>query len=309
MTVNDSMKDFFAGTVAGFSGKIVDHPLDTVKVLLQTQNVATSSSSGSVAAGESVTTYRGAWHCLTYTFQNRGITGLYAGLTSPLLGSMAENAVLFASYNRFKGLFVDQFDESNNTDDLTLLQLSLAGAGAGFNAAFVNTPIELIKCRMQVQSSASAVRFHTYNGPLQVLWKTIKTEGIVKGLYRGHFSTVLREVPGNFCWYGTYEGICKAFIPPGGSKSDLGTSTHLLGGALAGVAYWTAFFPADTVKSLMQTHPLYANSTFRETLLSIFRAEGIAGLYKGCGITVARAAPAHALVFATYEKVMKILHS
>jgi hypothetical protein len=50
---------------------------------------------------------------------------------------------------------------------------------------------------------------------------------------------------------GTYEGFCKWRTPEGGTKADLGPSTHLIGGALAGVMYWTAFFPADTVKSLV----------------------------------------------------------
>ena len=37
----EGYKDFIAGTVGGFSGKVLDYPLDTVKVLLQTQNSLT----------------------------------------------------------------------------------------------------------------------------------------------------------------------------------------------------------------------------------------------------------------------------
>lgn len=50
---------------------------------------------------------------------------------------------------------------------------------------------------------------------------------------------------------GTYEGVCKLMTPEGGTNADLGPTAHLLGGALAGVTYWTAFYPADTVKSLV----------------------------------------------------------
>ena len=35
--MSDSLKDFAAGTAGGFAGKLLDYPLDTVKVLLQTQ--------------------------------------------------------------------------------------------------------------------------------------------------------------------------------------------------------------------------------------------------------------------------------
>ena len=41
----EGYKDFIAGTVGGFSGKVLDYPLDTVKVLLQTQNSLTSKTS------------------------------------------------------------------------------------------------------------------------------------------------------------------------------------------------------------------------------------------------------------------------
>ena len=33
------MNEFIAGTIGGFAGKLLDYPFDTVKVLLQTQNV------------------------------------------------------------------------------------------------------------------------------------------------------------------------------------------------------------------------------------------------------------------------------
>ena len=84
------------------------------------------------------------------------------------------------------------------------------------------------------------------SGPIDVIVQTLKSEGLAKGLYRGNTATLLREIPGNFCWYGTYEGVCKLMTPEGGTKKDLGPPAHLLGGAAAGVMYWTAFYPAGT---------------------------------------------------------------
>lgn len=57
----------------------------------------------------------------------------------------------------------------------------------------------------------------------------------------------------------------------------------------------------------MQTDPNHGGKGFMETFWAIYRQNGIRGLYRGWGITVARAAPAHALIFATYEGTMKIL--
>jgi hypothetical protein len=259
--------------------------------------------------------YRGAWHCLRHTVETNGVGGLYKGLSSPLVGSMAENAVLFWMYSHCKrwvalasggtdpiaaAHIVDQGDE----EEMSLLQLSLAGAGAGFGSAFVLTPVELVKCRLQVQNSMAS-GFRSYRGPIDVIVQTIKTEGVVRGLYRGHTSTLLREIPGNFVWYGTYEGVCKLMIPPGGTKSDLGPLSHLSGGALAGVGYWTAFYPADTVKSLIQVHPDHSGKGFVEVFKTILQLEGVRGLYRGWGVTAARAAPAHAAIFAVYEQSLK----
>jgi hypothetical protein len=230
---------------------------------------------------------------------------------------MAENAVLFWMYAHCKrwvlvasggtdpiaaAATADERDDAN----MSLLQLSLAGAGAGCVASFVLTPVELVKCRLQVQNSMVS-GFRVYNGPIDVIVQTIKTEGIARGLYRGHASTLLREIPGNFVWYGTYEGVCKLMIPEGGTKADLGLSEHLLGGALAGVGYWTAFYPADTVKSLIQVHPDHSGKGFVDMFRYVFEKEGVRGLYRGWAVTAARAAPAHATIFAVYEQSLKLM--
>jgi len=226
--MGESLKDFAAGTVGGFAGKLLDYPLDTVKVLLQTQNIGRYNSTETAVsvseAGSSRVIYRGAFHCITHTIQRNGFFSLYKGLSSPLLGSMAENALLFLVYNNLKR----QLGEIPGEKELSLFQLALSGAGAGALVPFVLTPFELVKCRLQVQNSASS-GFRTYKGPVDVVIKTIKTEGI-QGLYRGNVSMLLREIPGNFCWYGAYEGTCMMMIPEGGTKKDLGPAAHLLGG-------------------------------------------------------------------------------
>ena len=77
--------------------------------------------------------------------------------------------------------------------------------------------------------------------------------------------------------------------------------------ALAGVGYWTAFYPADTVKSMIQTNPDHMGKGFGETFWAVYRTQGMTGLYRGWGITAARAAPAHAAIFAVYEYTLKLL--
>ena len=166
----EGYKDFIAGTVGGFSGKLLDYPFDTVKVLLQTQTslpstnppsppstgaTATLSSALKSTAAQQPQTitskvkptprpqpvYRGAIHCLRHTVETRGFLSLYQGLSSPLIGSMAENAVLFLSYGEVKRMLGEKPGEK----ELSLLQLATAGGVAGGIVSFVLNPFEVIK--------------------------------------------------------------------------------------------------------------------------------------------------------------------
>ena len=60
---------------------------------------------------------------------------------------------------------------------------------------------------------------------------------------------------------------------------------------------------------MIQTNPDHMGKGFWETFKYVYRTEGYLGLYRGWGITAARAAPAHAAIFAVYEYTMKLLRS
>jgi ornithine carrier protein len=77
------------------------------------------------------------------------------------------------------------------------------------------------------------------------------------------------------------------------------------------MSYNFLFFPADTIKSRMQT--VAANSTapqvrFWDEGRAIWRAYGVRGLYRGCGITVARSVPSSALIFVVFDALKGGLH-
>eukprot|EP01098_Paradermamoeba_levis_P004499 TRINITY_DN1923_c0_g3_i1.p1 TRINITY_DN1923_c0_g3~~TRINITY_DN1923_c0_g3_i1.p1 ORF type:complete len:331 (-),score=69.72 TRINITY_DN1923_c0_g3_i1:127-1083(-) len=289
------LKDLLCGIISGMCGKVLEYPLDTVKVRLQTQ---TTGGGGGAQPGRVV--FKGPVDCLVKTFKNEGFRGMYKGLTSPLLGAMMENAVLFVSYAQIKRTI--QTDENT---PLTLPQLCLSGAGAGVFSSLVLTPIELIKCRLQVQQNETPA----YKGPIDCLVKTIKTDG-VPGLFRGFSGTLMREIPGNAAWFGVYEAACLLQTPQNGKRSDLGALQLMTAGAFAGMFYWLVPFPADVIKSNMQIAGGEGGKSsvgFVATFKKIYKAEGVKGFYKGCGITVARAAPSNAVIFATYELCRRYL--
>ena len=66
-------------------------------------------------------------------------------------------------------------------------------------------------------------------------------------------------------------------------------------------------FPADTIKSRMQTSAISKAGEqapgFWAVGRGMYAAGGISALYRGCGITVARSAPSSALIFLCYEQL------
>eukprot|EP00050_Salpingoeca_kvevrii_P017970 m.69646 g.69646 ORF g.69646 m.69646 type:complete len:69 (-) comp7832_c0_seq1:268-474(-) len=49
---------------------------------------------------------------------------------------------------------------------------------------------------------------------------------------------------------------------------------------MSGMAYWSAFYPADTVKSRVQTDPALKNASFGSVFKTIYQEAGFRGLYK-----------------------------
>ncbi|XP_061584906.1 mitoferrin-1 [Cololabis saira] len=94
-------------------------------------------------------------------------------------------------------------------------------------------------------------------------------------------------------------------LPP-----HVSVSTHMTAGAVAGVLEHTVMYPVDSVKTRMQSLQPDPNAQYKgvyEALKRIVRTEGIFRPLRGLNITMLGAGPAHALYFACYERVKRLL--
>ncbi|KAJ3312111.1 hypothetical protein HDV04_003365 [Boothiomyces sp. JEL0838] len=232
-----------------------------------------------------------------------------SGISAPLLGSMAENAVLFLAYAQIQQLI--RFSTgTKESDPLSTAQLCCAGGLSGAVVSYVLTPVELLKCRLQMQDylpelASSGKRHH---GALSLFKHIVRSEGI-SGLYKGHTGTVLREVAGGAAWFGVYEVSVKKMIemsPKAKKKQDLAAWQLMGAGALAGMSYNAALYPSDVIKSRIQSG-LHNNESFCTVVRSIYKQQGIRGFFRGFGITVARSAPSSGVIFLTYELLSRKL--
>src|SRR2546430_17565236 len=79
----------------------------------------------------------------------------HQGLSPPLVGAMAENATLFLTYNRAQDFFKSSRLFLTPSDDLSLSGIVVAGGISGACTSYVLTPIELVKCKLQVKNVGS----------------------------------------------------------------------------------------------------------------------------------------------------------
>jgi solute carrier family 25 (mitochondrial carnitine/acylcarnitine transporter), member 20/29 len=280
--MSDTAKHLCSGTAAGLLAKIVEFPLDTIKVRVQADAKA----------------YHGYMHCAKSILRNEGFLSFYRGIGAPMLGGGAENAVCFTAF-AFGGDVYRRLFSVHSRADASAGEVVFSGMMAGCAVAHVLTPVELLKCNMQVQNMRKP-EDREYKSVIDCARKTIRKGGI-KSLFTGHTATLAREVPGNGAWFGFYHLTKRMLTPAGTSSDDLPIWKLMLSGGVGGVTYWTAFFPADVVKTRMQIDPVYGKLGLVRGLGALYKEGGMRTLYSGWSITALRAFPANAIIFSVYE--------
>jgi mitochondrial ornithine carrier protein len=328
----EAAKDIAFGSTAGVLGKFVEYPFDTVKVRLQSQSTSPLSTH----------TFHGPLDAFAQAWRSPEgpLKSLYRGISAPLFGAAVETSSLFFSYRVAQDILVKSMPsiralETKDGDakaSLPFSALLVAGAASGAFTSLLLTPIELIKCKMQVSlppshlASDLGYTIAKPPGPFQLIKQVFKSQGL-SGFWHGQLGTLIRETGGSAAWFGSYEGAKMLFerfnlkTLHSNEKHSIESSTHvssksstsfpqqLLAGALAGISYNFFFYPADTIKSRMQTEEAAVAGSRRTTFLrtgkELWVQQGLKGFYRGCGITVFRAAPSSAIIFSIYEELRR----
>ncbi|KAI8831189.1 mitochondrial carrier domain-containing protein [Chytriomyces cf. hyalinus JEL632] len=357
------LADLAFGSIAGVASKLIEHPADTVKTVMQTQTIKSPRSSS-----QSI----GTIECCKMIMRQEGPRGFFKGLSAQLFGAMLETSAVFLMYNNAQTAVRLVSNKPANVS-LSTAELTACGFLSGTGISFLLTPIELVKCKLQVQAvpivskrvsvvssapastifgfrspaiSVSAIKLHLaataslpassslpasqipsnafstaastapvstkqrhFSGSLDVIRHTIKTEGL-RGLFRGHSATFWRESIGTGVWFGAYEHACAQMRARGNraSNDELNSSELVGAGAISGIVASWVCFPADAVKTRMQTADTgSAKLGFASAAEGIWKKQGVTGFYTGSAITIARSGVSSAVIFLTYESLKKLL--
>jgi len=308
----EAAKDIIFGSAAGIVGKFIEYPFDTVKVRLQSQPDGLPIQ------------YKGPLDCFRQSWRADGIQGLYRGISAPLVGAAVETSSLFFSVSLHLPLLRPnskltprrQYRLAQRALQATILPQSeplpfsvlvACGAISGAFTSVALTPIELVKCKMQVPFTHFSGR---PQGALAIIASIWRHQGLL-GFWHGQLGTLIRETGGSAAWFGSYEAVSLFFRRAyrRGAKDTLPVWQQMTAGAVAGMTYNFIFYPADTIKSRMQTEDVTKITGGKRTFWAVGRAlwneRGLSGFYRGCGLTVGRAAPSSAFIFAVYEALRR----
>lgn len=296
--------------IAGIAGKFIEYPFDTVKVRLQSQ------------PDTKPLRYAGPLDCFRQSWRQEGIGGLYRGISAPLVGAALENSSLFVSEQAAqKALFA--FGLYSSDVPLPLSALFCTGGMAGAVTSLVLTPVELVKCKMQVPTATSPDGLITKHDTISSIIRNVFRHQGLMGFWHGQMGTLIRETGGCAAWFGSKETVSMLFRKYNEKRGTAAPHVHgsvhaplplwqqAVAGASAGMSYNFLFFPADTIKSRMQTAAVSESkvqASFWAEGKALWKQAGLKGMYRGCGITVFRSAPASAFIFIIYDGLKREFH-
>lgn len=327
---------FIAGVAGGMACTLVEHPFDTVKVLLQAdkQNVYRSS----------------AWRCTYLVTKTHGVAGLYAGLSARLWISGIEHALLFTVYHSLLQWFHGR--RSSLVEAPQWCDVLLAGGLTGVCSGLCLIPFELLKCQMQGgtntpsdtgSSLSSAVPRRTFfsHRPSPVLTSctcaTSSSASILRDVYshqpRYPFAGV-QQLEGTAAWSSI------RITPSSSTTSLLSTSMRtplspfvrrrLRWRCFAGFStaiqcfrvsvllsrWWRIFrrhrSPCAATPYSTWNRPSHCSSpplSLRHVASDIFRQKGIRGLFRGGVGTMLREIPGTAVWLGGYEMMRHLFET
>ncbi|XP_049909844.1 tricarboxylate transport protein B, mitochondrial isoform X2 [Epinephelus moara] len=159
----DGMTGFLCGLGAGVAEAVfVVCPMETVKVKFIHDQTSANPK------------YKGFFHGVREIIRSQGLKGTYQGLTATVLKQGSNQAIRFYVMTSLRNWY--RGDDPNKK--INPLVTGMFGAVAGAASVFGNTPLDVIKTRMQ------GLEAHKYKSTVDCAIKIMKYEG-VKAFYKG----------------------------------------------------------------------------------------------------------------------------
>ncbi|XP_070016474.1 uncharacterized protein [Nicotiana sylvestris] len=188
---------FIAGAIGDTLGSFIYVPCEVIKQRMQVQGTSKYWASVALKDGSCVTQgpnmygyYSGMFQAGCSIWKEQGPKGLYAGYFSTLVRDVPFAGLMVTFYEALKSMTeygkLKWFNNLSYHSNGSIEGLLLGGLAGGLSA-YVTTPLDVIKTRLQVQGT-------TLSGWLDAVQKIWMTEG-VRGMFRGSIPRITWYIP------------------------------------------------------------------------------------------------------------------
>ncbi|KAF2424417.1 mitochondrial carrier [Tothia fuscella] len=274
---------WFGGSASCFAA-CVTHPLDLVKVRLQTQ-----SHEGPK---------KNMMQMFSHVARDDGIGGLYRGLSASLLRQLTYSTTRFGVYEKQKEYF------TTGTTQPSFLTLVGMASTSGFLGGVAGNPADVLNVRMQHDAALPKAERRNYKHAIDGLIRMTREEG-AKSLWKGVWPNSMRAVLMTASQLASYDGFKRIILAHTSLTDNL--TTHFTASLAAGFVATTICSPVDVIKTRIMSST--ENKSIGVLLRDIYRAEGLGWMFRGWVPSFIRLGPHTIATFIFLEQHKKIYRS
>lgn len=240
------------------------------------------------------------WQCLKHICQTEGSRALFKGLGPNIVGVAPSRAFYFCAYSKTKNTLNAVGIIPANSPLVHIMSASCAG----FVSATLTNPIWFVKTRLQLDYNSNGKM--TVSECVKRIYANQGIRGFYKGITASYFGiseTVIHFV--------IYEALKKKLnelrqAHPTDNKTSRDFLEFMAAGATSKTIASVVAYPHEVARTRLREEGNKYRS-FWQTILTVWKEEGKAGLYRGLGTQLVRQIPNTAIMMATYEAVVYVL--
>ncbi|KAF2717091.1 mitochondrial carrier [Polychaeton citri CBS 116435] len=267
---------WFGGSASCFAAGFT-HPLDLVKVRLQTQ-------AHDVPRKNMVQMF-------AHVLKADGITGLYHGISASLLRQITYSTTRFGVYEELKDTF---FDAKHRPTFANLLEMATV---SGFLGGVAGNPADILNVRMQNDAGLPPAERRNYKNAVEGMVRMTREEGL-GSLFRGVWPNSTRAVLMTASQLASYDVFKRELL----SRTSMGDNltTHFAASFMAGFVATTVCSPVDVIKTRVMSS--VSKESIPVLIARITAHEGIKWVFKGWVPSFIRLGPHTIFTFVFLEQ-------
>ena len=239
-------------------------------------------------------------HFCRHMFQVEGVRAFYKGLGPTVVGIAPTRALYFYTYEKAKRSLNGVLAPNSHHVHM------MAALIGGLCTATATSPIWVVKTRLQLDSQATK---HLTFG--RCIHQILMEDGL-RGFYRG-LSASYAGIAETVLYFVLYENMKMSLQAgkPYYSSGKLDFRDYIIAATSSKVIATMVCYPHEVARTRMRQRVSPWERQYRsfvQTIITVWKEEGRQGLYGGMSAHLARVIPNTAILFLTYETVIRFLN-